>query len=65
MISIKTIPVSDFAQNARILTCLDTGDVMLIDPGFEIDKLLEGLNLAAIKPPIAPAPKMQKCLLIL
>ena len=49
MISIKTIPVSDFAQNARILTCLDTGDVMLIDPGFEIDKLLEGLNLAAIK----------------
>ena len=49
MITIKTIPVSDFAQNARILSCLETGEIMLVDPGFEIDKLLQGIDLSAIK----------------
>ena len=49
MLSIQTSVVSDYFQNARLLTCLETGDVALIDPGFESEKILALFDLRALK----------------
>ncbi len=42
---IKTIPVSPFQQNARILEDLDTETILFIDPGDDIPKLITSANL--------------------
>lgn len=49
MFSIQTVVVSDYQQNARILTCLKTGDVALIDPGFDAERLLSMIDQQKLK----------------
>ena len=42
-LKIKTIPVTVFEQNARILTCVKSNQTCVIDPGGDIDTILEKL----------------------
>jgi len=44
MLDIKTIPVSSFMQNARILGCSVTRDAVVVDPGGDPDLILEALE---------------------
>ncbi len=39
-----TIPVTPFAQNARILICEETGACALVDPGGDKEKILQTLE---------------------
>jgi len=41
---IEVIPVSSFQQNARIISCEDTKEAILIDPGDEETKLLDRIQ---------------------
>lgn len=40
MLKIETVPVTEFAQNARILWCSDTKEGVIVDPGGDPEKLL-------------------------
>ena len=40
MLQVETIPVTEFAQNARILWCSDTKQGVIVDPGGESAKIL-------------------------
>lgn len=40
----KIVPVTPFAQNASVVWCSETGTAAIIDPGGEIDKLLEVIS---------------------
>jgi hydroxyacylglutathione hydrolase len=44
MLEIKTVPVTPFAQNARILICSETRDAVLIDPGGDAAELIGALG---------------------
>lgn len=53
MLQYRTIPVTPFAQNCSIVWCDDTKDAAIIDPGGEVDRLVEaaaqlGVTLKAI-----------------
>jgi hydroxyacylglutathione hydrolase len=40
MIKIITIPVTPFGQNARVLIDLETDEVIIVDPGGEVPKIM-------------------------
>ena len=40
MLTIETIPVTEFGQNARILWCSETKQGVVVDPGGEASKIL-------------------------
>jgi len=40
MLNVETIPVTEFAQNARILWCSDTKEGVIVDPGGDAAKIL-------------------------
>lgn len=44
MLSIATVVVTPFMQNARILTCEETKATVIIDPGGEPDKIIDELH---------------------
>jgi hydroxyacylglutathione hydrolase len=44
MLSISTIVVTPFMQNARILTCTDTKVTVVVDPGGEPDRIISELH---------------------
>jgi glyoxylase-like metal-dependent hydrolase (beta-lactamase superfamily II) len=53
MLCYQTIPVTAFAQNCSLVWCDDTRDAAVIDPGGDLDRILEavaqhGLTLKAI-----------------
>ena len=53
MLQYKTIPVTSFQQNCSLLWCDETNEAVLVDPGGDIDRLLNAvaelkLNLNAI-----------------
>jgi hydroxyacylglutathione hydrolase len=41
MLTITTVPVTVFEQNARVLSCSDTGDAVIVDPGGDVDKIIK------------------------
>jgi len=43
-IKLGIIPVTPYEQNCSILVCQETGDAAVIDPGGDIDKILEGIK---------------------
>jgi hydroxyacylglutathione hydrolase len=44
MLTIETIPVTEFGQNARILWCSETKQGVVVDPGGEASKILAIAN---------------------
>lgn len=53
MLTIETVPVTEFAQNARILWCSETKDGVIVDPGGDDEKILAavkrlGLNITQV-----------------
>jgi glyoxylase-like metal-dependent hydrolase (beta-lactamase superfamily II) len=53
MLSITTIPVTVFAQNARIVACTTTKECVIVDPGGDADEIVKqvsklGLSCKAI-----------------
>lgn len=50
MLKYETIPVTPFAQNCSIVWCDETKEAALIDPGGEIDKLLEACKARGVLP---------------
>ncbi len=36
MLDITTIPVTEFQQNARVVQCTATGDIVIVDPGGDV-----------------------------
>lgn len=40
-LEVRTIPVTEFFQNARILIATDTKQAVIVDPGGDIDRILE------------------------
>lgn len=49
MLKIETIPVTEFAQNARVLWCSDTKEGVVVDPGGDIEKILAVVRRLGIK----------------
>jgi glyoxylase-like metal-dependent hydrolase (beta-lactamase superfamily II) len=43
-IKLGIIPVTPFEQNCSILVCQETGDAAVVDPGGDIDKILDGVR---------------------
>ncbi len=43
-IKLGIVPVTPFEQNCSILVCQDTGDAAVVDPGGDIDKILDGVK---------------------
>ncbi len=44
MLSIQTIPVTEFQQNSRLVTCERSGATFCLDPGGDVYKILEFAN---------------------
>ena len=44
MLSITTIPVTVFAQNARILSCSVTKECVIVDPGGDADEIIRNVS---------------------
>lgn len=49
MLKVETIPVTEFAQNARVLWCSDTKEGVVVDPGGDIQKILAVVRRLGIK----------------
>jgi hydroxyacylglutathione hydrolase len=43
-IKLGIVPVTPFEQNCSILVCQETGDAAVVDPGGDIDKILDGVK---------------------
>lgn len=43
-IKLGVIPVTPFEQNCSILFCQETGDATIVDPGGDIEKILDGVE---------------------
>lgn len=41
MLTVTTIPVTVFDQNARVLACSDTRDAVIVDPGGDSKKIID------------------------
>ncbi|WP_105168479.1 MBL fold metallo-hydrolase [Pseudoalteromonas sp. T1lg23B] len=39
-----TIPVTPFMQNARLITCPETGKTAIVDPGGDVDRILKCID---------------------
>ncbi|MCD6664775.1 MAG: MBL fold metallo-hydrolase, partial [Hydrogenophaga sp.] len=48
MLQYRTIPVTAFAQNCSIVWCDETMDAAVIDPGGDIDRLIEAARLLGV-----------------
>lgn len=44
MLSITTIPVTVFSQNARIVACSETKSAIIVDPGGDSDLIIDALK---------------------
>jgi hydroxyacylglutathione hydrolase len=44
MLTVITIPVTLFEQNARILSCSDTREAVIVDPGGDSEKIIEAIE---------------------
>jgi hydroxyacylglutathione hydrolase len=49
MLNIETLPVTEFAQNSRILWCSDTKKGVILDPGGEAEKILTSAKRLGLK----------------
>lgn len=45
-LSVTVIPVTPFQQNASVLRCTETGKAVVVDPGGDIDEILEAVREA-------------------
>ncbi len=43
-IKLGIVPVTPFEQNCSILVCQETGDAAVVDPGGDIEKILDGVK---------------------
>jgi hydroxyacylglutathione hydrolase len=43
-IKLGIVPVTPFEQNCSILVCQETGEAAVVDPGGDIEKILEGVK---------------------
>lgn len=43
-IKLGIVPVTPYQQNCSILVCQETGDAAVVDPGGDIEKILEGVK---------------------
>jgi len=43
-IKLGIVPVTPFEQNCSILVCQETGDAAVVDPGGDIEKILDGVQ---------------------
>ena len=43
-IKLGIVPVTPYEQNCSILVCQETGEAAVVDPGGDIDKILEGVK---------------------
>ena len=50
MIEVKTVPVTPFAQNARVIICQKTRHAAIVDPGGDIDKLKHVIEKSNCEP---------------
>jgi hydroxyacylglutathione hydrolase len=41
MLTVTTIPVTLFDQNARVLACSNTGEAVIVDPGGDSEKIVQ------------------------
>jgi hydroxyacylglutathione hydrolase len=41
MLDITTVPVTEFQQNARVVRCTETGELVIIDPGGDVDQIVD------------------------
>jgi glyoxylase-like metal-dependent hydrolase (beta-lactamase superfamily II) len=48
-IKLGIVPVTPYEQNCSILVCQETGDAAVIDPGGDIEKILEGVQQMGAK----------------
>lgn len=44
MLTVTTIPVTVFDQNARVLACSDTRDAVIVDPGGDPTKIIDAIE---------------------
>jgi len=44
MLDITTVPVTEFQQNARIVRCSETGEMVIVDPGGDVDQIVNVIS---------------------
>lgn len=44
------VPVTPFQQNCAILWCTKTGKAAIVDPGGDVERILEGLKQSGVEP---------------
>jgi glyoxylase-like metal-dependent hydrolase (beta-lactamase superfamily II) len=44
MLTVTTIPVTLFEQNARVLACSDTGQAVIVDPGGDSERIVQTIK---------------------
>lgn len=49
MLNIETLPVTEFAQNSRVLWCSETKEGVIVDPGGEAQKILAAVKRLGLK----------------
>lgn len=49
MLNIETLPVTEFAQNSRIIWCSETKEGVIVDPGGEAEKILATAKRLGLK----------------
>jgi len=49
MLNVVTIPVTVFGQNARVLSCSDTKECVIVDPGGESDRILAACDAGGLR----------------
>jgi hydroxyacylglutathione hydrolase len=50
MLHFKVIPVTPFQQNCTLLWCDETAEAAVVDPGGEVNRILNGIRQAGIEP---------------
>jgi hydroxyacylglutathione hydrolase len=49
MLKVKTIPVTVFGQNARVVWCSETKDAVIVDPGGDAELIIGACDGAGVK----------------
>lgn len=49
MLKVETVPVTEFAQNSRILWCSETKEGVIVDPGGDAEKILATVKRLGVK----------------
>lgn len=50
MLNVETIPVTEFAQNARVLWCSETKECVVVDPGGDSEEIIDRIEKLGVSP---------------